>query len=98
MPHGAREAVRKRRERTARRPPDTAKRPPDAALGDVSRPPDTIEALRARLIDAHQPAIDEGDYRWSEDVPVPLAAVVKAGGKCPIIQSIWTTTAAGARR
>jgi hypothetical protein len=47
MPHGAREAVRKRRERAARRPPD-------AALGDVSRPPDTIEALRARLIDAPQ--------------------------------------------
>jgi hypothetical protein len=46
--------VRKRRERAARRPPDTAERPPDAALGDVSPPPDTIEAHRARLIDAHQ--------------------------------------------
>ena len=58
MPHGAREAVRKRRERAARRPPDTAERPPDAALGDVSRPPDTIEALRARLMDARQRHID----------------------------------------
>jgi hypothetical protein len=74
-------ALRKRRERAARCPPDTAERPPDAALGDVSRPPDTRPSgpaswTLASAISTRWPtlACDRGRLEAGSDVEAKASA------------------------